>query len=169
VPDKNQWSDVMQISKKVLVVLLASIVLVSVTLTYALVTYYRQVPTTFQIVSSYNIGVVDAVSGANWTSWDIGTKHRTDFPVSSGAKNVTWNGDAPNGIYLRWNATGFDSSVTVSAEYFNGAGWAVWDETVNLPMGQAYPMHQVRFSLSVLSSIPDGNYTGTIYLNAEPK
>lgn len=159
----------MQISKKKIVVLVALVSVLSVSLTYGLVAYYRPISTTFQIISGYNLDVVDAVSGANWSSWDIGTKHRSDFPVSSGTKNVTWLGDAPNGIYLRWNATGFDSSVTVSAEYFNGGSWAVWDGTTNVPMGVSFPLRQVRFSINVLSTISDGNYTGTIYLNSEPK
>jgi hypothetical protein len=162
----------MKISKKKLVGLIALVSILCVTLTYAVTVYVRNVPTTFTIVSSYNLGVVDAVSGANWTQWDIGSVHRGDFPISSGIKNVTWLGDAPNGIYLSWNSSGFDPSVTVTAEYNNAGTWTEFTDNgsgMHLPMGEVYQMWQIRFTISVLSTIPDGSYSGTINLNADPK
>jgi len=162
----------MQLSKKRLAAVLAVFGLLCVTVTYAYTAYYHNVLTTFTIQSSYNIRVVDSISGENWSSWSLGTKYRADFPAGSGSKNVTWMGDAPNAIYLWWNTTGFHSNVTVTCEQqFNGGGWSAWESGFEnkLTMGPAYPMRQVRFSISVFSTIPDGSYTGTIYLNADPK
>lgn len=162
----------MQISKKRFAVILAVFGLLCVTLTYAYTAYYHNVLTTFTIQSSYNIAVKDAVTGENWSSWAIGTKFRADFPVKSSAKNCCWTGDAPNAIFLWWNSTGFDGNVTVTCErQLNNGGWNVWDSGIDakVSMGPSYPLYQVRFTVSVLSTIPDGSYSGTIYLNADPK
>ena len=161
----------MQISKKKLVAVVVLVSVLCTTITYALVTFTHSTPVTFSIVSSTAINVTDAVSGENWTSWALGENSRAAFPISSGTKNITYLGDSPTGTWLSWTSSGFNGNVTVTAERLISGSWTPWEcgDAGKTTMGVAYPLQQVRYSISVLSTIGDGTQAGAILITTVQK
>ena len=158
----------MQIGKKKLVLLMSILALATIVATYAAILSWHTTPVTFTVQYNNQLAVVNATTGQDWSSWDLGTVSRGVY--YSGPLNVTYVGDSVAGAVVWWNSTNnlsaAQTEIVLSCERNNGGSWIDWvrgwQNNVTLTKSQVM---QIRWTINVTQACTEGVKTGDININ----